>query len=148
MPPTPYKKAKSGWPSAWLTWILTPEERECLHLKGCRLRNAYKHKQERGVLTIAAQSLVSLSAEKTETPAGSRPSKRPKNAAKPQEQKRPKRCLRNPLKTKGRSRRTKSLPQPSRDTDKNKARRQWMRNSQTPPKSEPKTAQNATKPQA
>jgi len=50
-----------------------PEERECLHLKGCRLRNAYKHKQERGVLTIAAQSLVSLSAEKTETPAGSRP---------------------------------------------------------------------------
>ena len=50
-----------------------PEERECLHLKGCRLRNAYQHKQERGVLTIAARSLVSLSAEKTETPAGSRP---------------------------------------------------------------------------
>ena len=22
MPPTPYEKAKSGWPSAWLTWIL------------------------------------------------------------------------------------------------------------------------------
>ena len=37
-----------------------PEEREGLHLKGCRLRNAYKHKQERGVLTTAAQNLVSL----------------------------------------------------------------------------------------
>ena len=68
MPPTPYEKTKSGWSR--------PEERELLHLKGCRLRNAYKHKQERGVLTTAAQSLGSLRAENTETPAGSRPEER------------------------------------------------------------------------
>ena len=27
MPPTPYEKAKSGWPSAWLTWILTVQQK-------------------------------------------------------------------------------------------------------------------------
>ena len=78
-----------------------PEERECLHLKGCRLRNAYKHKQERGVLTIAAQSLVSLRAEKTATPAGSRP-KTAQNATKPQAQKKVKTLPTEPSKDKKR----------------------------------------------
>ena len=27
MPPTPYETAKSGWPSAWLTWILTVQQK-------------------------------------------------------------------------------------------------------------------------
>ena len=35
-----------------------------------------KHKQGRGVLTMASQRLVSLRSEKTETPAGSRPEER------------------------------------------------------------------------
>ena len=35
-----------------------------------------------------------------------------------------------------------------RDKDKNGSRRQWMRKGQTPPKSEPKTTKNATKPEA
>ena len=35
-----------------------------------------KNKRERGVLTIATQNLGSLRAEKTETPAGSRPEER------------------------------------------------------------------------
>ena len=89
-----------------------------------------------------------------------------------------KRCLRNPLKTKTkmalvgsgcekakhhlnpspkrpktlRNRKQKTgetLPtEPSKDKDKNGSRRQWMRKSQTPPKSEPKTTKNATKPKA
>ena len=42
-----------------------------------------------------------------------------------------------------------TLPtEPSKDKDKNGSRRQWMRKSQTPPKSEPKTTKNATKPKA
>ena len=40
------------------------------------------------------------------------------------------------------------LTEPSKDKDKNGSRRQWMRKSQTPPKSEPKTTKNATKPKA
>ena len=36
----------------------------------------------------------------------------------------------------------------TRTKDKNGFRRQWMRKSQTPPKSEPKTTKNATKPEA
>ena len=40
-----------------------------------------------------------------------------------------------------------TLPtEPSKDKGKNGSRRQWMRKSQTPPKSEPKTTKNATKP--
>ena len=42
-----------------------------------------------------------------------------------------------------------TLPtEPSKDKDKNGSRRQWMRKSQTPLKSEPKTTKNATKPKA
>ena len=42
-----------------------------------------------------------------------------------------------------------TLPtEPSKDKGKNGSRRQWMRKSQTPPKSEPKTTKNATKPKA
>ena len=89
-----------------------------------------------------------------------------------------KRCLRNPLKTKTKMalvgsgcekakhhlnpspKRPKTLrnrkqktgetlrTEPSKDKDKNGSRRQWMRKSQTPPKSEPKTTKNATKPKA
>ena len=42
---------------------------------------------------------------------------------------------------------TTAVAQPSWNKHKNVARRQWMRKGQTPPKSEPKTAKNATKPQ-
>ena len=85
---------------------------------------------------------------KGETPPKSEP-KTAKHATKPQ----PEECRNvaygTPLKTTINDRRnwTTAVAQPSWNKHKNVARRQWMRKGQTPPKSEPKTAKNATKPQ-
>ena len=46
MPPTPYEKAKSGWPSAWLTWILTVQQKiKMIALIFFKVRRKMKHEK-------------------------------------------------------------------------------------------------------